>query len=171
MFSFAGLAARGGRTGHHADGWGLALYEGKAARIFREPAAAAEAYRAADGALLLPLHEPMEVFSNRREVGLVARAVTRDREEIHQQCGLSEGQPLVYLGGGQSLNHAIFRGIRTALAGCTLLVPSWTDLPGAIGISRQSFGQRIAKKLRSGSVVQVRSYSGFHPVFGIVSHP
>jgi len=42
VFSFAGLAARGGRTGHHADGWGLALYEGKAARIFREPAAAAD---------------------------------------------------------------------------------------------------------------------------------
>jgi glutamine amidotransferase len=42
VFSFAGLAARGGRTNHHADGWGLALYEGKAARIFREPAAAAD---------------------------------------------------------------------------------------------------------------------------------
>ena len=94
----------------------------------------AEAYRAADGALLLPLHEPMPVFRNRREVGLVVRAVTRDKLEIREQCGLSEGQPLVYLGGGQSLDPAIFRGIRTALAGCTLLVPSWTDLPGTIRI-------------------------------------
>jgi len=25
MFSFAGLSARGGRRGPHADGWGLAL--------------------------------------------------------------------------------------------------------------------------------------------------
>ena len=41
VFSFAGLAARGGRRGPHADGWGLALYEGKAARLFLEPAAAA----------------------------------------------------------------------------------------------------------------------------------
>ncbi len=39
-FSFAGLALRGGCTGHHADGWGLALYEGKAARTFIEPAPA-----------------------------------------------------------------------------------------------------------------------------------
>lgn len=42
VFSFAGLTARGGRTGIHADGWGLALYEGKAARLFLEPAAAAD---------------------------------------------------------------------------------------------------------------------------------
>ncbi len=40
-FSFAGLAARGGRRGPHGDGWGLALYEGRVARLFLEPAAAA----------------------------------------------------------------------------------------------------------------------------------
>jgi hypothetical protein len=94
----------------------------------------AEAYQAADGALLLPLHEPMAVFRDRREVGLVARAVTRDRVEIRRQCDFSGEQPLVYLGGGQSLDPAIFQGIRTALGGCTLLVPSWTELPGAIRI-------------------------------------
>ena len=91
----------------------------------------AEAYRAASGALLLPLHEPMMVFRDRREVGLVARAVTRDRAELP---GLPSGRPLVYLGGGQSLDPAVFRGIRTALSGCTLLVPSWTDVPGAVRI-------------------------------------
>ena len=94
----------------------------------------AEAYRAADVALLLPLHEPMEVFKNRREVGLVARAVTRNRKEIRRLCGLSEEEPFVYLGGGQSLDPAVFRGIRTALAGCTLLTPSWTTIPGAVRI-------------------------------------
>lgn len=36
------LMARGGRTGPHADGWGIAYYEGRAARIFKEPAPAAE---------------------------------------------------------------------------------------------------------------------------------
>lgn len=41
VFSFSGLRQRGGRTAHHGDGWGLALYDGRAARIFREPAAAA----------------------------------------------------------------------------------------------------------------------------------
>ena len=40
VFSFSGLRQRGGRTGPHADGWGLAFYDGKAARVFLEPAAA-----------------------------------------------------------------------------------------------------------------------------------
>jgi len=91
----------------------------------------AEAYQAADGALLLPLHEPMAIFHDRRKVGLVARPVTRGRAELP---GLSSGRPLVYLGGGQSLDPAVFRGIRTVLSGCTLLVPSWTDLPGTVRI-------------------------------------
>jgi glutamine amidotransferase len=37
VFSFTGFALRGGRTGPHADGWGLALYEGRFARSFLEP--------------------------------------------------------------------------------------------------------------------------------------
>lgn len=36
-FSFAGLSARGGKVGPHADGWGLALYEGRVARVFLDP--------------------------------------------------------------------------------------------------------------------------------------
>jgi len=36
VFSFTGLAMRGGQTGPHADGWGLALYDGKFARLFLE---------------------------------------------------------------------------------------------------------------------------------------
>jgi glutamine amidotransferase len=42
VFSFSGLALRGGARGPHADGWGLALYEGKTARTFLEPSAAAD---------------------------------------------------------------------------------------------------------------------------------
>lgn len=36
------LIPRGGRTGPHADGWGVAYYEGRAARVFKDPAPAAE---------------------------------------------------------------------------------------------------------------------------------
>ncbi|MET0390894.1 MAG: class II glutamine amidotransferase [Polyangiales bacterium] len=36
VFSFTGLALRGGQTGPHADGWGLALYDGMFARLFLE---------------------------------------------------------------------------------------------------------------------------------------
>jgi glutamine amidotransferase len=33
-FSFTGFAARGGKTDHHADGWGIAFFEDKACRLF-----------------------------------------------------------------------------------------------------------------------------------------
>src|SRR5271166_2822811 len=36
-FSFAGLVRRGGETGPHRDGWGIAFYEGRAARAFHDP--------------------------------------------------------------------------------------------------------------------------------------
>ena len=35
--SLALLRPRGGEIGLHADGWGVAFYEGRAARIFKEP--------------------------------------------------------------------------------------------------------------------------------------
>lgn len=40
--SVAILRPRGGQIGPHADGWGLAFYEGRAARVFKEPIPAAE---------------------------------------------------------------------------------------------------------------------------------
>lgn len=36
-FSFAGLMQRGGRTGPHRDGWGIAFYEGRGCRTFHDP--------------------------------------------------------------------------------------------------------------------------------------
>jgi glutamine amidotransferase len=36
-FSFAGLMRRGGATGPHADGWGIAFYEGRGRRAFHDP--------------------------------------------------------------------------------------------------------------------------------------
>jgi predicted glutamine amidotransferase len=36
-FSFAGLMRRGGESGPHADGWGIAFYEGKGCRTFHDP--------------------------------------------------------------------------------------------------------------------------------------
>jgi glutamine amidotransferase len=40
--SFAGFAQRGGRTDHPADGWGIAFFEGRGARLFVDPGAAAD---------------------------------------------------------------------------------------------------------------------------------
>lgn len=36
-FSFSGLMQRGGKTGPHKDGWGIAFYEGKGCRTFHDP--------------------------------------------------------------------------------------------------------------------------------------
>lgn len=42
VFSFTGLMQRGGRTGPHRDGWGIAFYEGRGVRLFQDPVASAE---------------------------------------------------------------------------------------------------------------------------------
>ena len=36
-FSFSGLIQRGGRTGPHSDGWGIAFYDGRGCRTFHDP--------------------------------------------------------------------------------------------------------------------------------------
>ena len=36
VFSFTGFRRRGGGTGPHRDGWGIAFYEGKGARLFHD---------------------------------------------------------------------------------------------------------------------------------------
>ncbi|MGJ4745322.1 class II glutamine amidotransferase [Leptospira sp. SA-E8] len=41
-FSFTGLVQRGGKTGPHKDGWGIAFYEGKGCRVFQDPQASAD---------------------------------------------------------------------------------------------------------------------------------
>lgn len=42
--SLALLKPRGGELGPHSDGWGVAFYEGRAARVFKEPAPAAQSH-------------------------------------------------------------------------------------------------------------------------------
>jgi len=51
------LMPRGGKTGPHSDGWGVAYYEGRAARVFKDPAPAAESR-------ILALLAEQEVKSN-----------------------------------------------------------------------------------------------------------
>lgn len=41
-FSFTGLMQRGGNTGPHRDGWGIAFYEGRGCRAFHDPSPSAE---------------------------------------------------------------------------------------------------------------------------------
>ncbi len=41
-FSFTGLAQRGGRTGPHRDGWGIAFFEGRGCRVFHDEKASVD---------------------------------------------------------------------------------------------------------------------------------
>jgi len=41
-FSFTGFSQRGGKTDHHADGWGIAFFEGKGLRLFVDQQSAAD---------------------------------------------------------------------------------------------------------------------------------
>jgi predicted glutamine amidotransferase len=41
-FSFTGFCKRGGNTDHHADGWGIAFFEGRGLRLFVDHQCAAE---------------------------------------------------------------------------------------------------------------------------------
>jgi glutamine amidotransferase len=41
-FSFTGLMQRGGQTGPHRDGWGIAFYEDRGCRMFHDPHPSAE---------------------------------------------------------------------------------------------------------------------------------
>jgi glutamine amidotransferase len=46
-FSFTGFCRRGGGTDHHADGWGIAFFEGRGLRLFIDAENAAESQMAA----------------------------------------------------------------------------------------------------------------------------
>ena len=37
VFSFQGFSLRGGLTAQHADGFGIAFFDGKGVRCFRDP--------------------------------------------------------------------------------------------------------------------------------------
>ncbi len=47
QFSFTGFSRRGGGTDHHADGWGIAFFEGKGLRLFVDHESAAQSRMAA----------------------------------------------------------------------------------------------------------------------------
>lgn len=44
VFSFTGLAERGGVTGPHVDGWGITFYEGKGSRTFKDANPSSESH-------------------------------------------------------------------------------------------------------------------------------
>lgn len=80
VFSFRGFACRGGRTGAHADGWGLAFFEGRAARVFLEPRACAQS--------------PLARFLSENPIHTL-QAVSHIRKRTRGEVTLSNTHPFV----------------------------------------------------------------------------
>lgn len=75
-FSFTGLTRRGGETGPHRDGWGIAFYEGKGVRAFHESSASASS-RIAEVVQSHPIKSEVAVCHIRQaNVGAVCLANT-----------------------------------------------------------------------------------------------
>jgi predicted glutamine amidotransferase len=79
-FSFTGLIQRGGRTGPHKDGWGVAFYEGKACRLFHDPSPSSSS----ELALLL---QRLSIKS--------CNVISHIRKATHGRVGLANTHPFV----------------------------------------------------------------------------
>lgn len=80
----------------------------------------ARAYGYCTHALMLPFHEPMEIFPKRRQIGLLSRDVTVDREELRRSLGVLPEEKLVFLNCGVEMPEALKRAIRETRLGDTL---------------------------------------------------
>ena len=84
-----------------------------------------EAYAAADLGLVLPFDDGMEVFSKRRRIGLIARAISEPRSALRKRYGLDEDQVVVYLGPGKDCPDLSSEAVRCLSdAGVTCVVSS-----------------------------------------------
>lgn len=90
----------------------------------------ARAYGCCDLALMLPFHEPMEVFPNRKEIGLVSREVSVDRETMRRSFGILPEETLVFLNCGAEMPETLKTVIREAwVPGLRILVSSHLVFP------------------------------------------
>lgn len=78
VFSFTALARRGGDTGPHRDGFGLAFFEGRAARLFLDSSAAARS--------------PLGRFLRENPIKTL-QAVAHIRKRTHGPVGLANTHP------------------------------------------------------------------------------
>ena len=90
----------------------------------------ARAYGCCDRALMLPFHEPMEVFPNRKEIGLVSREVTVDRETLRRSRGVLPEETLIFFNCGAEMPDPLKQTIREArIPGLRILVSSHLLFP------------------------------------------
>jgi len=89
-----------------------------------------EAYRCADIALALPFNEQMDIFRNKKEIGLVSREITVDRCDMRRRFGILDTELLVYVGVGKSFDSSFLRSMKPIEAtNVKILASSTTELP------------------------------------------
>jgi uncharacterized protein (TIGR00661 family) len=71
-----------------------------------------ESYQCADIALALPFNEEMNTFKKKKEISLVSREITGDRQDMRRKCGISDDELLVYVGVGKSFNPSFLRSMK-----------------------------------------------------------
>jgi predicted glutamine amidotransferase len=91
VFSFSGLALRGGAKGPHSDGWGLALYDGNAVRTFLEPTACA--------------HSPLATYVRQNPIKTLL-AIAHVRQKTRGQVSLANTHPFVRELWGRTITFA-----------------------------------------------------------------
>ena len=149
-FSFHALAKRGGDCGPHADGWGLALYDGHAARVFLEPTPAANS-PLAQFVREHPIKSLMAIAHVRRRTrGVINLANT------HPFARELWGRQFVFAHNGtvkhtESLRLGRFRPIGktdSELAFCALLAALEHDFPtgprGSVASARRALAESVA---------------------------
>ena len=91
-----------------------------------------KAYQYADMALVLPFNEDRDFlkFRKKKEISLVSREITVDRQDMRRKCGVSDDELLVYVGVGISFDPAYMRGMKKiAMPDVKFLVSSNAELP------------------------------------------
>jgi glutamine amidotransferase len=100
VFSFSGLALRGGAKGPHSDGWGLALYDGNAVRTFLEPTAAA--------------HSPLASYVRQNPIKTLL-AIAHVRRRTRGKVSLANTHPFVRELWGRTFTFAHNGTVKCAL--------------------------------------------------------
>jgi uncharacterized protein (TIGR00661 family) len=91
-----------------------------------------EAYPCADMALVLPFNDDMDFlkFRKKKEISLVSREITVDREEMRRRYGIRDNELLIYLGVGISFDPSFMRDMKKiAMPDVKFLVSSNAELP------------------------------------------
>lgn len=71
-----------------------------------------DAYASCTYALVLPFHESMEIFPQKKEVGLITRQVTMDKQSVRRSLGINHNDRLIHVGSGAEMPSTLLHALR-----------------------------------------------------------